>query len=129
VIKRFLEWIRVKESLDGNRTKPPIFREGQIWWCHIGENVGHELNGKGKNFTRPIYIVKKYDKKTFLGLPLSTKEKTGIWYAPIRFRNINQTILLSQARTTDYRRLREQIGELRNPDQERLKKLFLDLHS
>ena len=60
MIKRFLEWIGLKEKLHNTEYVPPFFKEGEIWWCHLGENVGTEMNGKGDFFTRPVLILKKY---------------------------------------------------------------------
>lgn len=62
MIKRFLEWIGLKEKLHNTEYIPPLFKEGEIWWCYVGENVGIEANGKGNQFTRPVLIFKKYDK-------------------------------------------------------------------
>lgn len=45
-MKRFLKWIGLKEKLDSIQIKPPFFKEGEIWWCRIGENIGVEINGK-----------------------------------------------------------------------------------
>ena len=59
MLKRFLEWIGLKEKLHTADNKPPLFKEGEIWWSAIGENVGIEVNGKGKPFSRPVYIYKK----------------------------------------------------------------------
>ena len=75
MIKQFLEWIGLKEKLHAQNYEPPLFKENEIWWCYVGENVGVEINGKSRNFSRPILIFKKYDKYSFLGLPLSTKIK------------------------------------------------------
>lgn len=47
-IKNFVDWIKLKIQLDGNQ-RFPKFEEGDIWWCHLGENVGYEQNGKNKN--------------------------------------------------------------------------------
>lgn len=30
------------------------FSEGQIWWAALGKNVGVEINGKNKDFSRPV---------------------------------------------------------------------------
>ncbi|MBO7720203.1 hypothetical protein J6S35_01005 [Candidatus Saccharibacteria bacterium] len=40
--KHFDERIILKEKLhfDG---KVPSIREGQVWWCSLGENVGAEI--------------------------------------------------------------------------------------
>lgn len=128
MLKRFLEWIGLKEKLHGSEHKPPLFKEGEIWWCYVGENIGIEANGKGERFTRPIFIFKKYDKYSFLGLPLSTKSKTGSWYAPIVFGGQNQIITLMQGRVFDYRRLKEKMGELEEHEADKVRGLYFALH-
>ena len=60
MLKRFLEWIGLKEKLHHTEHQPPLFKEGEVWWCYIGENVGVEVNGKGKQFTRPALILNGY---------------------------------------------------------------------
>ena len=110
-MKKFLEWIELKEKMHERAHTPPLFKENEVWWCYVGENVGVEINGKSESFTRPILIFKKYDKYSFLGLPLSTKIKTGSWYVQMRFMEIEQIIILSQGRVFDYRRLKSKIGE------------------
>lgn len=129
IVKRFLQWIGLKENLHGAVHKPPFFKEGEIWWCHLGENVGIETNGKGDRFTRPIFVLKKYDRYSFLGLPLTTKKKKGSWYAPISFAGVEQIIVLAQGRVFDYRRLKEKMGELDEHEAMFVKKSYLDLHS
>lgn len=100
----------VKEKIHDTDYLPPLFREGEMWWCLIGENVGIEVNGKGDKFTRPVLILKKYDRYSFLGLPMTTKSKTGTWYATVTFKEQTQTVVLSQGRVFDYRRLKEKNG-------------------
>ena len=36
-------WIKVKEKLHFGASQPYI-KEGGIWWCGFGENVGVEIN-------------------------------------------------------------------------------------
>ncbi len=129
MIKKFLEWIRLKEKLHVNNYEPPFFKEGEVWWCYVGENIGNEINGKSSKFTRPIIIFKKYDKYTFLGLPLSTKQKVGTWYAPIVFSGMEQVVVLSQGRVFDYRRLKDRIVELETLQFSSVRKAFAILHS
>ena len=128
MIKKFLEWIRLKEKLHINNYEPPLFKEGEVWWCYIGENVGVEVNGKSKNFTRPVLVFKKYDKYSFLGLPLTTKDKIGTWYTPISFLGILQVAVLSQSRVFDYRRLDKKMGELHIAYMDWIKEDFANLH-
>jgi hypothetical protein len=54
-----LDWWKVNVLL---KDKQPnrLFKEGDIWWCSIGMNVGVEIFGKGKYFARPVIIFKKF---------------------------------------------------------------------
>lgn len=128
IIKSFFEWFGLKEKIHNNNAIPPFFKEGEIWWCYVGENVGNEINGKSDKFTRPIFIFKKYDKYSFMGLPLTTKLKEGTWYVEINFSEIKQTVVLSQGRTFDYRRFKEKIGELDGFEVKKIRDGYKELH-
>ena len=80
-VKRFLEWIGLKEKLHNSVHKPPLFKEGEVWWCSFGENIGIEVNGKGGKFSRPAIIFKKLSADGFFAIPLSTQIKSGTWCA------------------------------------------------
>lgn len=125
IIKKFEIWFPVKSKLDKKDHRPPYFKEGEVWWSYIGENIGIESNGKSELFTRPVLIFKKYDQYSFLAIPITTKIKVGSWYHKIYFKNLNQTLILSQGRTMDYRRLKEKICELEN---EMLKSIHIDYY-
>jgi mRNA-degrading endonuclease toxin of MazEF toxin-antitoxin module len=129
MLKKFFEWIGVKERIHNTEYVPPLFKEGEIWWCHAGENVGVELNGKGEKFTRPFLIFKKYSRYSFLGLPLTTKMKVGTWYTTVHFGGTNQNIILAQGRVFDYRRLKEKMGELEESESEKVREGYTLLHS
>ena len=111
-IKRFTEWMTLKKQLDTQPRTPPDFRDGEVWWCHIGENIGSEISGKSRSFTRPVLILKKYNTESFYALPLTTKDKIGTWYIPILFNGRRQSIILTQGRRCDYRRLQNRIGQI-----------------
>ena len=128
IVKRFFEWIGLKETIHKNDSIPPFFKEGEIWWSYFGENVGTEMNGKGKLFSRPILIFKKYDKYSFLALPLTTKHKKGTWYFTFTHNEKKQTIVLSQARVINYKRLKELVGKVDSIDYKKIKEAFFDLH-
>ncbi len=128
IIKNFLEWIKLKSKLHHREHVPPLFKQGEIWWCHFGENIGTEMNGKGDAFTRPVIVLKKYDRYSFLAVPLTTKGKEGTWYFTFAHNQKNQTAVLSQARTINYKRLKELVGKVDSVDYNNIKKAFLDLH-
>lgn len=129
MIKRFLEWIGLKEKLHNKEHVPPLFKEGEIWWSYFGENVGSEMDGKGDFFTRPIFILKKYDRFLFLAVPLTTKHKEGSWYFTFTHNRKKQTAVLAQARIINYKRLKELIGKVDSNDYQGVKKAFLELHN
>ncbi|MEK7068752.1 MAG: hypothetical protein AAB947_00025 [Patescibacteria group bacterium] len=111
-MERFLEWIGVKQRLAVREHAPPLIREGDLWWCGIGENVGIEINGKSRDFTRPVIVAKKFGRLGFLGIPTSTRKRTGTWYVSFHHKGIEETALLSQVRIFSYKRLHTKMGEL-----------------
>ena len=58
-VNRFFEWIGLKQKLHQGTQSPPLVSAGDIWWASVGENVGSEINGKSKLFSRPVIIFKK----------------------------------------------------------------------
>lgn len=126
-IKNFTDWFSLKPKLD-KLEKFPKFQEGDVWWCHIGENIGSEVSGKSKNFTRPVIILKKLSRFQFMIIPCSTKIREGSWFIPFRNREKHQIANLAQARTIDYKRLRTFIGDLDKKDFYDIKKGFLNIY-
>jgi mRNA interferase MazF len=105
-------WFEVKSSIGRNNPKPPMVKEGEIWWCRVGENIGTEINGKGDNFTRPVLIQTKLSNKNFLIIPISTQIKQGSWFVKFKHNEVDQIAILSQIKIIDYRRLKNKIGQL-----------------
>lgn len=130
IVKKFSEWIGLKEKIHNNIFKPPLFKEGEIWWCSIGENIGSEINGKSGLFSRPVLIFKKLSKNSFLGIPTSSQDRKGSWYVRVTLNNVFSTVLLSQIRFFDYKRLSTKIGHLDSFDFKQVKigfkKLFIE---
>lgn len=125
--KNFGGWFKVKNRLEKSIDEPPLFKEREIWWCMIGENVGVEISGKGRNFTRPILVFKKLSKAGFLGIPMSTRLKDGTWYVKIKQGGKKAIIVLSQTRVFSSKRLYQKIGELDNTDFALVVKSFSEL--
>lgn len=78
-IKLLRDWFKIKMAL-WNKPSKVIFKQGDIWWCVLGVNLGEEVIGKGLKFTRPVLIFRKFTSNSFLGLPLTKQEKKGSWY-------------------------------------------------
>jgi len=93
----------------------------------IGLNIGDEENGKNDGFSRPVVIVKKFNKRIFLGIPLSTKMKDNKFYHTIHFKNIDQSAMLSQIRVLEGKRLSDKMGELLEIEFNKLKVKLKDV--
>jgi hypothetical protein len=94
----------------------------------IGENIGVEVNGKSKLFSRPVIIFKKLSHGLYFVIPTTTKPHQGTWYVPYRQSNRPATACLHQARSIDYRRLSTKLGTLDDIDLERIKLAFFELY-
>ncbi len=120
-LKNFLDWFTIKPKLDKSNHQPPLVEEGNIWWCKIGENIGTEISGKGREYTRPVIIYKKLSKFTFLVIPLSTKTKTGSWFVEFTHDKVKMVACLHQIRVVDYRRINDKIGKMDSTDMSKIK--------
>ena len=125
--KRFEEWIQLKEKLHFNG-KVPRIRQGEVWWCSFGENIGVEINGKNTRFTRPVLIMKKLSHLGFMGIPLTSQPKTGSWYASFDFLDKTEYAALCQARVMSVSRLHSKMGELPMSDLAIVKEAFHKLY-
>ena len=113
--RNFGAWMPVKETIH-RRKMLRSFREGDIWWCKIGENVGSEICGKGKDFLRPVLVIKKLSKNNFIGVPLTSKQHIGTWYARFIFKDKTQYAVVAQVENISVYRLHYKMGELPESD-------------
>ena len=111
--KDFEKWNQLKQKIDSTN-KQIIYKDRDVWWWSIGINIGHEENGKNDFFTRPILILRKFNKQIFLGVPLTTKCKENKFYFRINFKDKEQSAMLSQIRVFESKKLRKRMGELPN---------------
>lgn len=113
--KYFDDWNIEKKSLEKTDEAIIPFHEREIWWCSIGINLGDEQDGKNSLFERPVLVVKKFNKRIAWVLPLSTKEKDGIYYHLLEYDGRKSTVLLSQLRLLSAKRFRRFIGKIPDP--------------
>lgn len=121
--KDFDGWNKIKKTIDDMNAFLPI-KEGEIWWCSIGENVGIEICGKGGSFSRPVLVFKKLSRYGFLGIPLTSQEHTGSWYSEFVFKNRRQFAVLAQVRVFSINRLTDRMGTLTESDYANIKHSF-----
>ena len=115
IIKNYRQWMGTKSFINNNGIRRS-FKEGDIWWAAVGENVGVEIDGKSRKYSRPVLILKKHSSLFFTAVPLSTQIHTGTWYVQFDFRGKTQTAVVVQAKPMDVSRLYERIGEVSKGD-------------
>ncbi len=121
------EWNEVKQ-ITQKIDKKVYFKERDIFWLKIGENIGFEQNGKGNKFQRPVLVVKRYTNDMFLGIPLSTTLREGNFYFQFTFlENKISTALLVQHKLFSSKRFIKKIGKIDKDDFKCLKKKLHNL--
>ena len=122
-IKEFEEWNKVKQSINLEQKKVYI-RAGEIRWCAIGVNVGSEIDGKGKSYTRPVLILHVIGAHLALVIPLTTKVKNIPGYVAFEWKGKEQALCLHQVRIISQKRLLPRKGRI---SADRLKAIKLQL--
>jgi len=123
-MKDFERWNIQKKKINEN-TKNILPKIKEVWWLSIGLNVGVEEDGKNNNFERPVLVVKVFNRQCFLGIPITSIDKSNKkYYFPI-VRNQNKYFLiLSQIRLFSSKRLSRIIYKVDNQDFFRIKKVL-----
>ena len=121
--KDFSKWHKIKSLINKNNRKF-YFREREVWLCSLGFNIGFEQDGKGDDFIRPVLIVKQYNLDIFWALPLTGKdksEKLSKYYQKIKFDSVVSSVILSQLRLLDKKRLIRKMGVISETEFEAVK--------
>ncbi len=109
--KDFRNWHAVKQAVHNEHPRVH-FKEREIWFAHLGENVGYEQDGRGVAFLRPVIIIKKFNNDVFWAVPLTSHVKREHpYYFTFSFRPEKQSsAILSQVRLLDAKRLKYKTG-------------------
>ena len=110
--KDFDSWNIEKKNLEEVGHESLSFHEREIWWCSIGINLGDEQDGKNELFERPVLVLKKFNNKIAWVLPMSTKQKIGIYYHNLEYDGRTFNVILSQLRLLSVRRFRRFIRKI-----------------
>jgi len=114
-MKQFDKWNEVKKITDKIemhfRVKPR-----ELFWLKIGQNIGHEEYGKGKEFVRPVIIIRQLTSDLFIGVPTTTsKKENNDYFHNINYLNnkkekVNSVAMLLQFKTYSKKRLLSKMG-------------------
>ncbi len=109
-LEQFVAWTKLKIRLHIKEGHAPFFKERDIWWTSIGQNIGNEQDGKNETFERPVLIIKKFNHDIFWGLPLTTQDKKGVYCLSFQQHDRMCTVILSQLRLWSSKRLLRKMG-------------------
>jgi mRNA-degrading endonuclease toxin of MazEF toxin-antitoxin module len=114
--KEFDGWNISKKKIEDS-DKSVSFKEGEIWLCVFGVNLGVEIDGK-TNFSRPAIILKKFNKDMALVVPTTTKYKSEHKYQVLipNYHGSLYVCSISQIRAISTKRLIKRIGMLNQED-------------
>jgi mRNA interferase MazF len=122
------EIIKVSEKLNFDFINASGVKISSLDGIHlddVGKNIGTEFDGKGELFRRPVYVYKKLSDNSFLGIPMTSKDKIGSWYLKIKFQNNNEkfdgTLVLNQIKNFSNKRIINKIGEIDNTYKSKIK--------
>lgn len=118
--KNFKDWHNKKSKIDQIFDRP-FFHEREIWYCHLGLNIGFEQDGGGLDYLRPVIIFKKFNHEIFLGLPLTRTKKQSKFYFQFEFEGRESSAILSQIKLIDAKRLNNKLGLISEKDFQNLK--------
>jgi mRNA interferase MazF len=69
--KDFDHWNRIKKQVNDDAAARVFFHPREMWFAHLGINLGFEQDGCGTEFLRPVLVVRKFNNQVFWALPLT----------------------------------------------------------
>lgn len=111
-LKRIIEWTKIKVRIESRGDTRFYFHEREIWWASLGSNIGFEQDGKNTNFERPVLVIKKFNRSMLWALPLTGREKTGVYYYTFEIDNNKYTVIIPQLRLISSQRLIRKIRKV-----------------
>lgn len=109
---KFNKWNDLKQNINQQKNRFHI-RNMEIYFLSIGHNIGFESYGKDELFLRPIIVLKKLTYSTFIGIPLTSKEKEGDFYFKFSYKkNKFSYASLNQLRVFDTKRIVYKSGKM-----------------
>lgn len=119
-------WNRVKKKTSTSK-RTVYVKERDVVFVRLGKNIGHEQDGRGDYFLRPVVVLKKFNNRLFWAVPLTTQEKQSEYYILITNINNRQNwAIWSQLRLLDTARVGKKIGVLNTSDFKIIKKAITE---
>jgi mRNA interferase MazF len=102
--KDFDRWNTRKKKIH-NAPFRSYVHEREVWWCALGLNIGFEQDGKNDLFERPVLVLRKFSADVVLAVPLTSRERKGLYYLTVPYDGQKASLILSQLRLISTKRL------------------------
>ena len=110
--KDFDGWNEQKKEVNA-REDILLYHERDIRWCRLGTNVGFEQDGTGAGRARPVLVLKAFNRRVCLVVPLTTAVKQNPYHISIGLIGGRPaSAIISQLRLIDTKRLTVKIARL-----------------
>ncbi len=125
--KAFDAWNEEKKLIN-QKNQNRYYHPREVWWCTLGVNVGFEQDGTGKDFQRPVLILRAFSRHVCLVVPLTTSLKANPYHVPLGgIGNKKSFAIISQVRLIDTKRLTNRMAVLDAATVAPIKKAVKDL--
>lgn len=125
--KNFDNWNIQKKEIH-SRENIIKFQQKHIIFMQIGTNIGFEQDGKGEHLLRPVLVYKKFNNRSFLGIPLTSKEKNDKFHFEFEYKEGKKSFaILSQVKLFDVKRAKYYDGKISQKHFEKLQEKLLKL--
>ena len=125
-MKDFDVWNITKKHIHEKEFKGFV-HERELWWCSLGLNIGDEEDGKNEQFERPVLILRKFNQRVVLVVPLTTKVKENQYYFPFVHDKVTFAVILSQIRLISTSRLTRKIRKVDQDLFEKIKQNIVEI--
>jgi mRNA-degrading endonuclease toxin of MazEF toxin-antitoxin module len=124
--ENFDQWNVLKKEIHKNNFKK-LFKEWEVRWCSLWQNIRNESFWKWKNYRRPVLVLKKLSSDSCIAIPLSSQYKEWTWFAEYVLHWIRSIALLYQIRMISINRLTVRIWQIDENDFLKIKKRLKSL--
>ena len=109
--KNFDAW-NEKKKIIHERKPPTRIQSGDVWWCSIGVNVGHEEDGKNEWLERPVCIIRRFGSELVWIVPTTTQHHEGPYYVHALIGKRENWIMITHVHLLSTRRLYRKVGSI-----------------
>jgi mRNA interferase MazF len=108
---KLINWLPTKSRIQLS-SKQPFPKRREIWWVHLGQNVGAEINGKHERFERPVLVITVFNAATLFVAPITSTLDKHPYLIGFDNMGIQRSVNIFQLRTLSVKRFHRKASEV-----------------